>query len=431
MKLNTYYDEFFNNKYLRDFRTIGKTIRTCHAPTKPSTKIEQTKKAKRHLLKYKQNKMNKYTKLYGGLAYYDSIIDYQMDNDDMKYFNHIFLDFDSHNDKFEQIKNKIKIAEDLTGKEYMHQMDNLQKQIRNLIFNEDLLKESWLESKKVNDYFMEQGLKTYPCFSGSKGVHNRIFFKPVQLKYYNRIIHNLHSNLKKKFDLKTLDDKVGGKDSNPRKSVERLPYTYNEKSGLILIPFDFEVDNLDDVLDKSMKLSRHNNINHIDEFHLDNYINNEFHYGLERLNSKISELAIMEDKAKEKLDNTKKVHGKYVGNTGLFKDLRTLVRFLNGDNNLVNTHDRYDSYHCIFHDDKHPSAYVGVKKYTCLSSNCRIKKPLNYFDFIREYFKLKSDDEVKEKMVELQKLYDQQSDVPMSDEKMDKVMSNISQEVNA
>ena len=62
----------------------------------------------------------------------------------------------------------------------------------------------------------------------------------------------------------------------------------------------------------------------------------------------------------------------------------------------------------MFHEDKSPSAIVGKKNYTCLSSNCKVTK-LNYFEFIRTWFGLKSDSEVKEKMVELQNLYDEKT----------------------
>ena len=114
----------------------------------------------------------------------------------------------------------------------------------------------------------------------------------------------------------------------------------------------------------------------------------------------------------------------------MFKDLRTLVRFVCGDDNLVSEHERYNKYHCVFHDDKNPSAIVGKKKYTCLSSNCHINK-LNYFEFIKEWFNLDTDDEVKQMMVELQQKYDELSEIPLSDEDTNKIMESIEQEMNA
>lgn len=84
-----------------------------------------------------------------------------------------------------------------------------------------------------------------------------------------------------------------------------------------------------------------------------------------------------------------------------------LVRFICSDENLVKSYEIYDKYKCVFHEDKSPSAIVGVKNYTCYSENCKINK-LNYFDFIKEWFQLATDDEVKEKMAELQELYDEE-----------------------
>ena len=111
----------------------------------------------------------------------------------------------------------------------------------------------------------------------------------------------------------------------------------------------------------------------------------------------------------EKIANGK-IKGKYYNGKGLFQDLRTLVRFVCGDDNLVSEHERYNKYKCVFHDYKNPSAIVGIKNYTCVSSNCKINK-LNYFEFIKEWFKLKSDYEVKQKMVELQEKYNELKNV--------------------
>ena len=416
MRLIQYYNEFFDNKYLRDFRFIGKTNKTCHAPKTPSTKIKQTKKARRFILKAHSNKISKYYRFYGGLSYYDSMIDYQLANEDAKMVNHIFLDIDAPikiDSEFRDYTHKQEDAKrDLTGKEYMDKMDYYQEKIQDLIFNTNLLKESWNKSKRMDEYFTKQGLTTYNCFSSSKGFHTRLFFKPIHLNNYNHIIHSLHKGLVEKLDLQgILDDQVTGKDSNPISSVERLPYSYNEKSGLRVTPFEFGVDSFDDVLETSLKLAKHNKLTNVDDFFLDDYTNKDFHNSLKKIDVQLDVLNEKENTAKEKLMKEQiangTVNGKYIGNTGLFKDLRTLVRFICGDTNLVSEHERYNKYKCFFHDDKSPSCIVGKKNYTCLSSNCKINK-LNYFGFIKEWFKLESDDEVKGKMVELQQEYYQQ-----------------------
>ena len=409
MKLLNFFDEFFNNKYQRDFRIFGKKTKLNHAP-KHETTIEKHRKHSRMFIKNNINTKNaKYNKFFGGLAYYNNVFDYQIANEDVKQFNHMFFDFDKHNFKFEKIKSlQTDAKNNLNGKEYFHRMDELQEQIQDIILYENLLKDSWQDAKIVNDYFKEQGLRTFCCLSASKGIHIRLFFNPIHVNNYNKIVSQLYHNLTNQFNLKTLDFDVS--DNNPSKSVERLPYTFNEKSGLRVTPFSFEHDSLNDVIDKALKLSEQRKLVNVDEFNLSDYVNADFHDGILKLDKQIDVLVEKEQKAKDKLLQEKiangTINGTYNGNGGLFQDLRILVRFICGDDNLVSEHELYDKYHCVFHNDRNPSAIVGKKNYTCLSSNCKVDK-LNYFEFIRTWFNLKSDQEVKQKMVDLQMLFDE------------------------
>ena len=414
MKITTYFDEFFNNSYNRDLRVFGKQSNIRHAP-KVETTNEKHAKMKRNFIKSNMNSTTaKYNRFYGWHTYFEDILNYQVANEDARMFNHMFFDFDKHfdaNSKFKRITGEQKKAMDnLSGKALFHELDNLQEQIQDMILFENILNDSWHESKLVHDYFKEQGLRTYTCLSMSKGVHLRVFFKPIHVNNYNRIIHNLHDNLKSQFNLKTLDEKVTGKDSNPSKSVERLPYSYNEKSGLRVVPFSFEHDNLEDVVEKSMELSKPRRLSNVEQFDLADFVNSDFHNGILKLDSQIDVLVAKEQKARQELLQEKikngTINGTYTGGNALFQDLRILVRFVCGDENLVSEHALYDKYKCHFHQDKNPSCIVGKKNYTCLSSNCKVGK-LNYFEFLRLWFKLESDNEVKEKMVELQQLYDE------------------------
>ena len=441
MKIQAYYDEFFNNNYNRDLRSIGKQRKVNHAP-KHETTSEQLRKNKKHFIRTKINTTSaRYNDFYCWHTYFEDVIDYQLANDDARIINHFFFDFDKHFDKhsideksFKEITNKQSLAkETLKGKEYFSRMNELQEQIQDKILFENLMNQAWQESKIVNDYFKSQGLITYTCLSMTKGVHLRCFFNPIHVDNYNRIIHNLHDNLKAQFNLKTIDEKVTGKESNPYKSVERMPYTFNSKSGLRVVPFSFETDSLSDVIEKSMQISKKKKIVNVEQFNLSDYVNAEFHKGILKLDSQIAIQVKQEQDAKAKLIQEKiangTINGKYANGNGLFQDLRTLVRFVCGDDNLVSEHERYDKYHCHFHEDKNPSCIVGKKKYTCLSSNCKINK-LNYFEFIKEWFKLESDKEVKEKMVELQQMYDSQSDVVLTAEKSDEIVGDMEQEMN-
>lgn len=414
MKILNYFDEFLNNSYNRDLRVFAKYSNIKHAP-KFETTNEKHARAKRKFIKDNINStMARYSRFYVSHTYFEDIIDYQVGNDAARIVNHFFFDFDKHFDattKFKKITTKQKQAMDsLGGKALFDELDSLQEQIQDMIVYENILKDSWIASKKVYDYFKSQELTTYTCLSMSKGVHLRCFFKPIHVNNYNRIIHDLHDNLVKQFKLKTLDPKVSGKDSNPLRSVERLPYSYNEKSGLRVMPFSFETDSLSDVIERSLKLSAQRKIVNVDDFFLSDYVNADFHNGILNLDSQIEVLVQKEQDAKDKLMQEKikngTINGTYNGNGGLFQDLRILVKFICGEDNLVSEHELYDKYHCVFHADRNPSAIVGKKNYTCLSSNCKVSK-LNYFEFIRTWFGLKSDQEVKEKMVELQNMFDE------------------------
>ena len=445
MRIGKYYDEFFNNNYNRDLRCIGKQRNVKHAPKFETTNNKHAK-SKRVFIKNNINStMAKYTNFYGSHTYFEDIIDYQIANEQARTINHFFFDFDKefpNGSKFKTITkgngDNILGIEDLKQlpiRDYIDGMKAIQEQIQDMIVYENILKDSWQESKKVYEYFKSQGLTTYTCLSMSKGVHLRCFFKPIHVNNYNRIIHNLHDNLVKQFNLKTLDPQVSGKDSNPSKTVERLPYTYNEKSGLRVIPFNFEYDSLDEVIERTLKISEHKIVN-VDEFNLSDYVNPTFHDGILKLNSQIEVLKMKEQQAKDKLLKEKiangTINGTYTGENALFKDLRILIRFVCGDDNLVSEHDRYDKWKCVFHDDKSPSAIVGIKNYQCLSSNCKVGK-INYFEFLRLWFGLDSDDEVKEKMVELQQLYDERIGTgrSLSGGDVEKIMNKIEQEVDA
>ena len=445
MKILNFFDEFFNNNYNRDLREFGKHANVKHAPKFETTNTKHAK-SKRMFIKSSINStMAKYNRFYGSHAYFEDIIDYQLVNEQARMVNHFFFDFDkefANGSKFKAIikgngKDNLGIEDlkQLPIREYKDGMKAIQEQIQDMIVYENILNDSWQESKKVYEYFKQQGLTTYTCLSMSKGVHLRCYFKPIHVDNYNDIIHNLHDNLVKQFNLKTLDPQVSGKDSNPSKSVERLPFTFNEKSGLRVVPFNFEHDSLEDVIEKSLKISEHKIVN-VDDFKLSDYVNPTFHDGILKLNSQIEVLKMKEQQARDKLLQEKiangTVSGNYTGENALFKDLRILVRFICGDDNLVSEHARYDKWKCVFHDDKNPSAIVGIKNYQCLSSNCKVGK-INYFEFLRLWFGLKSDQEVKEKMVELQQLYDERIGTlkSLSGDDVEKIMDKIEQEIDA
>ena len=74
------FDEFFNNNYNRDLREFGKHANVKHAPKFETTNTKHAK-SKRMFIKSSINStMAKYNRFYGSHAYFEDIIDYQLEN---------------------------------------------------------------------------------------------------------------------------------------------------------------------------------------------------------------------------------------------------------------------------------------------------------------------------------------------------------------
>lgn len=417
-----YFTDFLSNEFIRDFRCFKDYTYNdiCHAlKYDNATRRKQYLKARAFLLSNYRHKKAKYHTLVGATCFYSTFEDYKSGNDNAKLYNHWFFDFDTHNAEFDSLKKQMKVIykklqdDEINLKEYFKEIDDVQKQIAELIMNNNLVNDAYLELIKVCEFFKQQGWKTYNCFSGSKGFHCRVFFETCHLNNYNQIISGLAKNLINKLNLKTLDEKVVF--DNPSGRVERLPYTFNEKSGLRVTPFNIE-SGMDEVLSMAEQSSKQHPPK-VDEFNMSEYMNYGLSSDLKIADKQLDGLVAKENSAKNKLVTERKLQGmatgKYYKNndgnhSSLFTDLRKLVQFVCGSDYLVKEYELYDKYYCVFHEDNHPSAIVGSKYYQCHSSNCKIGSigKINYFDFIKHYFKLKSDLEVKEKMVQLQSEYD-------------------------
>ena len=75
--------------------------------------------------------------------------------------------------------------------------------------------------------------------------------------------------------------------------------------------------------------------------------------------------------------------------------MRELLKVVVGE--PAREYEGYNSYICPFHDDHNPSALVYPKRFYCRGCNLNF----NYFEFLRKFYGLESDDEVKKKMKEL------------------------------
>ena len=94
-----------------------------------------------------------------------------------------------------------------------------------------------IEAKRVAQFIKEKhDKKTLIVFSGAKGAHIYLFFKPVLLKHPAEVIRRFQEKLRDYLQLKYVDNQIMGDVAR----LLRIPYTKHQDSGLKAIPFHIE-----------------------------------------------------------------------------------------------------------------------------------------------------------------------------------------------
>ena len=401
-----FYQNFYNNQFLRDFLFLKANPNAKYDTDSPylpyESNIDFKKSITNFLIKYSNPKNRFHGALISQLTYYKTIGDLRSKDESERYCNCLFFDFDSDSKILHDLKTEIAIAyDDLTGKDRLKRIAKIQQQYQNVIFTSDVLEKPFNDAIKLYDYFKSNNINAYPVFSGSKGIHLYIFFNECKLRNLSEISYKLAASYKNGLKLDTLDLNVN-KDAIARKS--RVIYSKHETSNLFTTPFDIESESLFDVVESAVK----QNIKPFDlaEYTItdDNFVNT-----LKNIDADVSaknEEIIAEKKKLNTLNKSWIIKNDKLGDIEvgidnsdlLFSDMRILLKVILGE--PEREFKQYNTYKCCFHDDKNPSARVYKKNFLCASENLH----LNYFEFIRKYYKLNSDDEVKEKMAELKKL---------------------------
>ncbi len=395
-----FYKNFYNNNLFRDFLFV-KTNPTIKYNTESpkisySNELNSVNQSKKNILnfliKYTNHKLKVHGALYSQVTYYKTINAFKDKSESDRNVNCLFFDFDSDADELHDLKNEIKTTyENLTGKDRIKKISEIQNEYQTILFESDLLKKPFNDAKKLYDYFKSNNITPYTVFSGSKGIHLYIFFDECKLNNYSEISYKLAESYKSTLNLPTLDLAVN-KDAIARKS--RIIYSKHETSNLFATPFDIESESIADVLEKSKK-------QRIEQFNLSNYIiaDDNFVGVLKNVDAEIT--AKTEIIVAEKKKWNQAINGAAISDAEkdeIFSDMRVLLKVIIGD--PVKEFKNYNSYNCPFHDDNSPSARVYKNNFLCATENLH----LNYFDFIRKYFDLPDDDTVKDKMNELKKL---------------------------
>lgn len=301
------------------------------------------------------------------ISYYKTLDEYKKGNNNDRYSDRLFFDFDVDNKKASAIKKEILDTQSNTvGRKRIAKINRLQNEYKTLIFEEDLLEKPFKEATKLCNYLRNKGINPYLIVSGSKGFHVNVFFKEMQLNQIGCISEHLATLFKKNLCLETLDLAVN-RDAHRR--LQRVPYSINSKTGLYCQPISKELS-YDEVLDLISKKD-----NTPVEFDINKYYTpSTFNDLLKSLNADFKNEIKRENKTR-KLTMNKSSH-----NDGLFNDvgLRDLAILTLGE--PVVKYENRNTYCCPFHDDNHPSAVVFKNRFYC--SACGVN--LNKYDFIMQ-----------------------------------------------
>lgn len=391
--LKKYYSNYFNGNYLRDYRFIfdDKSIHKYNdvlSYKKYKTSEEAKKKSLNFLVS--PNHMGRKGVLLNEITYFKSLDDYKNGNNQERYSDRLFFDFDIEDDRVDNIKSEMKDAyNDLKGSAKRERIEDLRSDFRDLIFNEDLILPTFKEASSLCDYLESVGLKPYLIFSGSKGFHINLFFDEKKLLNISQISYSLANSYKNKLDLRYLDLAVN---KDAKKRSQRVQYSYHSKTNLLTLPIDRESS-----YDEVLSIIEKNKRSPI-PFQIRDYNSPE---GFNRMLVKLDNDIGLKLKRRQKdlenrnLQRKKLLKRKYKGNVKSFSDIdmRELANAYGIDG--ISKGDRI-IVKCPFHNDSNPSAVVFRERFHC--STCNLT--LNYYDFISKM------ENTNDKKVIMQKLND-------------------------
>ena len=404
-----FYQNYYNNKCYRDIRYIQELQLIGYSEEKEPIRKSFTKTfkvttgtdLKSKLINDKRFisfLMNYRTKGAGTLAsevtYYNSFLDWNTGDKSIKYIDRLFFDLDTDNEEAKAIKTmQTEAKANLMGKERYNTIKELQKEFRELILDKHILYNTFTEAKKLIDYLVKSGAKPHITFSGSKGLHINTFIEPLQLNNSNRVNEAYTRQLKRELKLNTLDLNV--KDISSR--LQRVPYSKHERTGLYAVPLapSITYEELIEVISSNKPEVREFNI-------ADYYSSRSFRNMLIILDNDLTLLDLKNKATKEKEAerNRRKIFNNNftrsdVNYNEYFTDLRDLVELVLGA--PVKRNKEYNLYKCCFHKDNTASAICGKYVFYCFSCGANY----NWYNFIKNYYKLESARDVFSKAEEL------------------------------
>jgi len=396
--LKEYYFQYYNGEFFRDWRYIydglklkdNRTI--CHDGEIRYNHVFNAKKIGKmtdghsRQLRFltKAEHMGCDGLMGGEISYFKSSNEYQTGDIYQRWNDRQFYDLDIESDKVDAIKSDMKKAlmqfqgRELSKRELMMNVRDCKSRFKDLIFNHDLLYQTFQDAKTLCLYLEDLGLHPYLIFSGSKGFHINIFYDEVIIQNLSQVSRLFAKSFADRLNVK-LDYKVFDKNKAQRR-LQRCQYKFHSKTDLMTIPIPDIYD-----YDEFMQILGRQNRRPI-EFDFMEYAKSsgEFRDSLiynDRQFHKINERRQRELK-KENEERRKmlmkKYHGKYKNYSDI--DMRDLFNHYGGE--IIKEDSDKVIVRCPFHSDNNPSAVIFRNSNYFYCSSCG--KTLNYYGFIGE-----------------------------------------------
>lgn len=398
-KIISFYREFYNNRFLRDFVfIIPKSNLTDRTGKRINTKIPaktlepNTNYSKKFLywIFNNHNGFNTQGNLYAGLNYFKTIPNYNNRDYSTMYTDKLFFDFDTENQQLKEAKqNVIAVYDKYTGKQLNRELKEVQEQYIKILNRSTEFKQTYKEAKKLYNEFVTVGFKPLILFSGSKGFHLYLIMKEQQLEDYTNTNIIFYNNLIEKYNFNSLDYAVFNKGLAVK---HRVPYSKHSITGLYTMPISITEMKPTEIIDYARELTTEKIVN----FDYNSYMDPAVNILMEHE----KQIAKIKQDYNKKLYNQIKQMEAIPNNNGnkkdnIFNDVRELAKYLMGKPAKEYPAKNYNMYNCIFHNDRNPSAKVNKKYFSCYSCNLKY----NYFDLIKHYFQQMTNKEVSNNQV--------------------------------
>lgn len=397
-ELKEYYSNYYNHNYLRDFRYIFDD-RNKYNEVLNSDKMKNAPDIERrgNIFLTRMNHLGHDGLLGAEITYYKTLDEYMNGDINQRWSDKLFFDWDMESDEIQLLKDEFKKAYiQLNGDELTIRIEELQERFRDLIFNHDLLKPTFMEAKKLCLYVEDLGLKPYLIFSGAKGFHCNLFYNETMIKNLSNVSKLYAETFAKKLDLKYLDYAVFDKKKAQRR-LQRCHYVHHSKTDLLTIPIP-EIYEYDEVLNIIEK----NRLKPI-KFNMEEYskTSEEFRQSIIYNDKRFTMMneRRQRDLKRENQRKTIEFQKKYGTKRKRFQDIPMTEIFTAYGGQIIQEDSEKAVVRCLFHGaDRHPSAVIFKDSNYFHCSSCG--KTLNYYGFIAEAEGLSDKDEILKKVYE-------------------------------